>query len=125
VADVERRVREGRLVSMIRAEVLAGVAATVTDAMVDAYIAGHPRQFRRPERRDSGSSFLVTGAPGSCQARALDGEELAIRHSGRNGPGCSWRERDSESCTGVFRGEHGWARTARWRARWSSSFPVA
>lgn len=51
VADIERRVRLDMLSNMIRDQVVAPAAASVTDAVVDAYIAKHGHE-RAPERRD-------------------------------------------------------------------------
>jgi PPIC-type PPIASE domain/SurA N-terminal domain len=50
-ADFERRVREHLLSEAIREDVMAGVAASVTDAMVEDYIAEHGLEQTR-ERRD-------------------------------------------------------------------------
>ena len=50
-ADFEQRVRQHLLSEAIRANVMAGVAASVTDAMVEDYIAEHGLE-QVPERRD-------------------------------------------------------------------------
>jgi SurA N-terminal domain len=50
-ADFERRVRQDLLSEAIRADVMAGVAASVTDAMVEAHIAEHGLE-QVSERRD-------------------------------------------------------------------------
>lgn len=51
VADVERRVRLDMLSNMIRDQVVAPAAASVTDAVVDDHITKHGHE-RVPERRD-------------------------------------------------------------------------
>jgi parvulin-like peptidyl-prolyl isomerase len=50
-ADFERRVRQDLLSEAIRENVMAGVAASVTDAMVEDFIAEHGLE-QVPERRD-------------------------------------------------------------------------
>jgi PPIC-type PPIASE domain len=51
VADIKERVWLDLLANAIRDHVLAPVAASITDAVVDDYIAEHGH-IRRPERRD-------------------------------------------------------------------------
>ena len=57
VADIERRVRLDLVTEMIREQVIAPAAASVTDAAIDEYIAKHGHEWA-PERRDI--RFILT-----------------------------------------------------------------
>jgi foldase protein PrsA len=118
VADVERRVRLDLLANMIRDQVVARAAASVTDAQVQAYIAEHGLE-RVPERRDirlvltrrrrpavEAKRELLRGRSWRSVARRYSIDE-ATRHRGGRLPGLARGTLSTRVERAVFRAPRG------------------